>query len=477
MAIKFWILFVISVLIFTKVCYAQEMQCWEGTVEVIRKGQSEKHKEARGGMPLYEKSDFKYNENINIKIHFYDENGKTKIVSKSIEGNIKTELKSYEEWRACCKKRLKPGKLPVEVCDQKSITKKDLIIESKLIDENLEFSASPYIDSRTNKYSFRLGIGGLLYKAIAHIKEQHESIEYKDCSQKTREDTRSNDLGFSRIHPLGGEYKGNVESRNSFSGKITVSGPTGELTYSEIYLPEVPGLKFETTYTWNVRRVPCECSAKIIFLKGEAKLNGMPVKEGTEFNLSGAIIEVGGGRSRVKIETKDGAVISIHQNTILDLRGLCKGIEEETKKPESKIIKVIKGAFHFILDKIDERPFLIKGGTATNGIRGNLDRDPILLASSNIFIRDSLLINTTSDKENIEPELEIDLEEVEKAEVALAYDYNPEKRYIFIKVIKGEIRLIYGGERKLKAGESFHKKWTAEARPSEFKNVDVIIEK
>lgn len=310
----------------------------------------------------------------------------------------------------------------------------------------------PPIRGTEEKVDFRFS--GIVSPSIGKLTSLCQTVKtYPDlgfCNETSQ--------GFSgqMIRYIGIQGGGSIESRGSVSN----------FTGNEIY-------------EWEVKKVPCECSASIISIKGDVMLNGMPIKEKTKINLSGAVIETV-GRSQVKIQTEEGTFISINPKTKLDLSGLCKQIKEEANKP--RILKVIEGSFNFVLHKIRVGleyimpPHVIKQSTAVVGVRGSLDKSHILLAISENFAQDSpCIIAKKIETEIIQSELEIDSEEIKRADIALFYDFNPEEYYFLIKVIKGKVKIIDsdGHKRYLKSGEKFYRKWT---KPSEFKGIDVIID-
>ncbi|MGQ9618282.1 MAG: hypothetical protein ACUVUG_04880 [Candidatus Aminicenantia bacterium] len=232
-------------------------------------------------------------------------------------------------------------------------------------------------------------------------------------------------------------------------------------------------------YEWYAKKVPCECSAKITDYRGDVKINGMPLSGEGRINLSGTVVETG-RRSSVTIKIGESGTLVLHSNSTVDLTKLCEE-ELEAKRPTVKkfFIKLIHGPawlLYRIAPKGSPESFKFHGGSAS-GVRGSLDNiDKVLLASAT----DSLLalpkLSKSRDEIEIE-EIQFDNDTIKKADVILYAEYNPEERYIFIKSIKGKVKLrdSSGYQRFLNEGERLYKKWTSSTPSSEFKEVYAII--
>ncbi len=126
-----------------------------------------------------------------------------------------------------------------------------------------------------------------------------------------------------------------------------------------------PSVEGNEIYEWYVRKVPCQCTAQIVDLKGDVKINGMQLSGEGKINLSDAIVETG---RRSSILIKFGSVtVKLAPNSSVDLKDVC---QKEPEKPS--VLELIKGSIRAKIQKIvgGGGPFIYKGTNAHAGVRG-----------------------------------------------------------------------------------------------------------
>jgi hypothetical protein len=149
------------------------------------------------------------------------------------------------------------------------------------------------------------------------------------------------------------------ETPQGFSGRMKRSMPPLPDKYSRGEGNEV--------YEWYAKKVPCECSARIVGLTGDVKINGYPISGERDINLSDAIVETG-RRSSVTIKFGN-ATIKVAPNSSIDLTDTCQ------KEEKPSVLEVIKGSIRAILMRAGAAlggrgTFIYKGPNAHAGVRG-----------------------------------------------------------------------------------------------------------
>ena len=119
--------------------------------------------------------------------------------------------------------------------------------------------------------------------------------------------------------------------------------------------------------SWTLIKRTTECNANLSSIKGNVKINGVPVKNGNIKVGAGDMISTG-GKSRIKIDTPDGSTLAIGSNSRLILGDPCSlaptVISDKHKKP---YIWVVTGKIASALEPY--RVFRVLTGSA-GGIRG-----------------------------------------------------------------------------------------------------------
>lgn len=146
------------------------------------------------------------------------------------------------------------------------------------------------------------------------------------------------------------------ETPQGFSGRMIRGMPPLSDKYSRGEGNEV--------YEWYAKKVPCECSARIVRTTGDVRINGYPISGERDINLSGAIVETG-RRSSVTIKFGN-ATIKLSPNSSVDLTDIC---QKEKEKPP--VLKLIGGSIRAILTRLGGRgPFIYEASNACTGVRG-----------------------------------------------------------------------------------------------------------
>lgn len=128
-----------------------------------------------------------------------------------------------------------------------------------------------------------------------------------------------------------------------------------------------PSVEGNEVYEWYVRKVPCECSARIVGVTGDVKINEYPISGKTDINLSDAIVETG-RKSSVTINFGN-ATIKVGPNSSINLTDVCQ------KKEKPSVLEVIKGSIRAIIQRAvtlgqGPKEFIYKGSNAVIGVRG-----------------------------------------------------------------------------------------------------------
>ncbi len=351
-------------------------------------------------------------------------------------------------------------------------------------------------------------ISGLLTEGVTRNEKIHTAFwsmrmegqatvkAVKGCRQETlpgvsgteeRADPRFHDI----VHPNLGKLVSLCKKVRAFpmlgECRTTVDEISGHLTLTETSpaTGEPAGLnwgsqdyRYRTRYSWSARRVPCACTATVIHVVGEAKLNGRPLEKGVEFNLSGATIEAV-GRSQAVIETPDHVQIRVKPRTKIDLSDLCREIEVD-RDQSPRLIRNLSGALYLILKKIvgeDNRGRLgisARGG----GIRGGLNREKTLLAA--VGLQPGMVPAPVfqAEAETAEERSDVDEAAARQAPAAVFCRYRPEEGDLLFEVLRGTltVRESAGGMFLLREGEVFRRRWSPEIDPARMPTIEAWLQ-
>lgn len=233
-------------------------------------------------------------------------------------------------------------------------------------------------------------------------------------------------------------------------------------------------VRYQTRYRWAARRVPCGCTAAVVRVVGEARLNGRPLREGVEFSLSGATIETI-GRGQVVIETPDHLQIRVKSRTRMDLSGLCREIEAG-RDESPRWIRDISGAFYLIAKKLagadGKGPWGIQ---ATAGApRGGLVPERPLIAAVGFRPGTTPAPLFLAGRGAGEERTDSDEAAARQAPAAVFCHYRPEEGILLLEVLRGAlmVRESAGGTRLLREGEAFQRRWPPDLDPAKLQTVE-----
>lgn len=176
------------------------------------------------------------------------------------------------------------------------------------------------------------------------------------------------ELGYCNESPLGLGFYGRMQRKSL----ALTTGP------GERQVGEGPHFEGTEVYEWYAKKVPCECSARIVGYRGDVKINGYPLPRygvqipGEEditlnINLSDAIVET--GRKSSIIIQFGNATITLGSNSSVDLTDVC---QKDKEKPSAPVLELIRGSIRAIIQRVVGQggEFIYKGTNAVVGVRG-----------------------------------------------------------------------------------------------------------
>lgn len=289
---------------------------------------------------------YKGSHNLDAEGHvmFSVEEGQLNIISKSISGY------SSSEW------------FRVTSCVRHEGHSKGILIEGNMSKHGGKYTA--YWKTDHNVHSTIIGGEGCMQDPIPPIKYTDEEEDYRfegivhpgmDKPSSLCSKVKNNpELGYCNETPIG--YYGMMIQR------------------MEPLLDKYSRGEGTEVYEWYVRKVPCECSARIVGLTGDVKINGYPISGETNINLSDAVVETGRSSTvTIKFGKFWSVTIKLGPNSSVNMTDVCK---QETDPEKPSVLELIKGSIRAILMRAahavgtggDE--FIHKGGNAVVGVRG-----------------------------------------------------------------------------------------------------------
>lgn len=124
-----------------------------------------------------------------------------------------------------------------------------------------------------------------------------------------------------------------------------------------------------TTVSWHLTKRTDECNADLTALKGDVKINGVPVENGNVKIGAGDMISTG-GKSGIKIHLPDNSYLALGSNSRLVLGNPCNLNPAESKVSMNTKLRMLAGKMFYLLGKSGD--FEMKTGTA-GGVRGQID--------------------------------------------------------------------------------------------------------
>lgn len=124
------------------------------------------------------------------------------------------------------------------------------------------------------------------------------------------------------------------------------------------------------TVSWHLTKRNKECDASLTGIKGNVKINGVPVGNGNVKIGAGDMISTG-GKSGIKIHLPDNSYMALGSNSRLILNDPCNSNPTENDVSMETKLRMLAGKILYSLGRTGE--FEVKTGTAVTGVRGQID--------------------------------------------------------------------------------------------------------
>jgi hypothetical protein len=141
--------------------------------------------------------------------------------------------------------------------------------------------------------------------------------------------------------------------------------PYANMTHGEVdcnYIEDI-------SVSWHLTKRNKECDASLTDIKGDVKINGVPVENGNVKIGAGDMITTG-GKSGIKIHLPDNSYMALGSNSRLVLGDPCNLNPVESKVSMDTKLRMLAGKMFYLLGKSGD--FELKTGTA-GGVRGQIN--------------------------------------------------------------------------------------------------------
>lgn len=224
---------------------------------------------------------------------------------------------------------------------------------------------------QSGSYTIMLG-GEIETEMTSEISSEHKYACNPDRNEPPDILTQNMKMSFPVSIVLAEEFNGSsvLEGEKILSEVHDTNcgpgSPYANMTHGDVDCNYIENI----SVSWQLTKRNKECDANLTGIKGNVKINGVPVENGNVKIGAGDMISTG-GKSGIKIHLPDNSYMALGSNSRLILNDPCNLNPVESNVSMDTKLRMLAGKIYYILGK--SGGFEMKTGTAVVGVRGQIN--------------------------------------------------------------------------------------------------------